>query len=299
MTELNGKTFLVANSTTNTFSLTDKDGVAINTTSYTTYSSGGIANRVYEIATPYTTAELFDIKFAQSADVMYITHPAHEVEKLSRTGHTSWSLTDVVFTNGPFQDANITTTTLTPASASVGSRNITASAVTGINGGVGFLSTDVGRQIHFNAGYATITARTSSTVVVADVTTAFTNGNAITDWYLGAFSDTTGHPSCVTFFEQRLVFAGTTNQPQAIFFSKSGDYESMDSNIGGTIADDDAIVYTIASNQVNAIRFMTSTRTLIIGTAGGEFTVSGGGTDSAVTPTNILIKNNLIMVLQM
>jgi hypothetical protein len=290
MTELNGKTFLVANSTTNTFSLTDKDGVAINTTNYTTYSSGGIANRVYEIATPYTTAELFDIKFAQSADVMYITHPSHEVEKLSRTGHTSWSLTDVVFTNGPFQDANITTTTLTPASASVGSRNITASAVTGINGGVGFLSTDVGRQIHFNAGYATITARTSSTVVVADVTTAFTNGNAITDWYLGAFSDTTGHPSCVTFFEQRLVFAGTTNQPQAIFFSKSGDYESMDSNIGGTIADDDAIIYTIASNQVNAIRFMTSTRTLIIGTAGGEFTVSGGGTDSAVTPTNILIK---------
>ena len=290
MTELNSKTFLVVKIDANTFSLTDKDGVAINTTNFTTYSSGGIANRVYEIATPYTTAQLFDIKFAQSADVMYITHPAHEVEKLSRTGHTSWSLTDVVFTNGPFQDANITTTTLTPASASVGSRNITASAVTGINGGVGFLSTDVGRQIHFNAGYATITARTSSTVVVADVTTAFTNGNAITDWYLGAFSDTTGHPSCVTFFEQRLVFAGTTNQPQAIFFSKSGDYENMDSNIGGTIADDDAIVYTIASNQVNAIRFMTSTRTLIIGTAGGEFTVSGGGTDSAVTPTNILIK---------
>ena len=59
---------------------------------------------------------------------------------------------------------------------------------------------------------------------------------------------------------------------------------------GGTIADDDAIIYTIASNQVNAIRFMTATRTLIIGTAGGEFTVSGGGTDVAITPTNILIK---------
>jgi hypothetical protein len=92
------------------------------------------------------------------------------------------------------------------------------------------------------------------------------------------------------FFEQRLIFAGTTSEPQTIFFSKSGDYENMDANIGGTIADDDAIIYTIASNQVNAIRFMTATRTLIIGTAGGEFTVSGGGTDSAVTPTNILIK---------
>ena len=27
------------------------------------------------ISTPYLTAELFDIKFAQSADVMYLTHP--------------------------------------------------------------------------------------------------------------------------------------------------------------------------------------------------------------------------------
>ena len=64
----------------------------------------------------------------------------------------------------------------------------------------------------------------------------------------------------------------------------------MDDNYHGTVADDDAIIYTIASNQVNAIRFMTATRTLIIGTAGGEFAVSGGGTDIAITPTNILIK---------
>jgi hypothetical protein len=290
MTEVNSKRFLVADKTTNTFELQDKDGVDINSSSFTTYTSGGVSNKVFELVTPYTTAQLFNLKFAQSADVMYITHPEHEVEKLSRTGHTAWTLTDVDFTNGPFQDANITTTTLTPSSASTGSRDITASATTGINNDQGWLATDVGRQIHFNSGYATITARTSSTVVVANVTTAFTNANAITAWQLGAFSDTTGHPSCVTFFEQRLVFAGTTNQPQTVFFSKSGDYENMDANIGGTIADDDAIIYTIASNQVNAIRFMTSTRTLIIGTAGGEFTVSGGGTDSAVTPTNILIK---------
>jgi hypothetical protein len=291
MTQLNSKRFLVANVTTNTFELTNKDGVDTDSTAFTAYVSGGTANKVFEITTPYTTAQLFDIKFAQSADVMYITHPAHEVAKLSRTGHTAWTLTDVVFTKGPFQDSNTTTTTLTPASASVGSGvNITASSVTGINSGSGFLSTDVGRQIYFNSGYATITAITSTTVVVVDITIAFTNTNAITAWQLGSFSDTTGHPSCVSFFEQRLVFAGTTNQPQTIFFSKSGDYENMDANIGGTVADDDAIIYTIASNQVNAIRFMTATRTLILGTAGGEFTVSGGGTDSAVTPTNILIK---------
>ena len=244
----------------------------------------------YEISSPYLTAELFDIKFAQSADVMYVTHPSHKTRKLSRTGHTSWTLTEVDFTNGPFLDANVTTTTLTPSAAGTGSRTITASAVTGINSGSGFLATDVGRQIHFNDGYGTITARTNTTVVTANITTAFANANPITNWYLGAFSDTTGHASCVSFFEQRLVFAATTNNPQTVYFSKSGDYENMDANIGGTVADDDAIIYTIASNQVNAIRFMATSRTLIIGTAGGEFTVSGGGDNNAVTPTNILIK---------
>ena len=291
MTEVNGKRFLVADKTTNTFELQDKDGVDINSSSFTTYTSGGVSNKVFELVTPYTTAQLFDLKFAQSADVMYITHPEHEVEKLSRTGHTAWTLTDVDFTKGPMQDANTTTTTLNPGQSAVGTGiALVASAVTGINSGSGFLSTDVGRFVFLNGGYAKITGVTDTTNAVITIITALDSASATANWQLGAFSDTTGHPSCVTFFEQRLVFAGTTNQPQTIFFSRSGDYENMDANIGGTVADDDAIIYTIASNQVNAIRFMTATRTLIIGTAGGEFTVSGGGTDSAVTPTNILIK---------
>ena len=291
MTEVNGKRFLVADKTTNTFELQDKDGVDINSSSFTAYSSGGVSNKVFEITTPYTTAQLFDIKFAQSADVMYITHPEHEVEKLSRTGHTSWTLEDVDFTGGPFMDANITTTTLNPGSHTVGTGvALVASAVTGINSGSGFLATDIGRLVNFRDGYGKITGVTDTTNATISIIKDLGSATASADWSLGAFSDTTGHPSCVTFFEQRLVFAGTTDQPQTIFFSKSGDYENMDANIGGTVADDDAIIYTIASNQVNAIRFMTATRTLIIGTAGGEFTVSGGGTDSAITPTNILIK---------
>ncbi len=291
MTEVNNKRFLVADKTTNTFELQDKDGVDINSTGFTAYSSGGVSNKVFELATPYTTAQLFDLKFAQSADVMYITHPEHEVEKLSRTGHTAWTLTDVDFTKGPMQDANITTTTLNPGATAVGTGvSLAASATTGINGGSGFQSTDVGRFVFLHSGYAKITGVTDTTNATIEILPTLSASTATADWRLGAFSDTTGHPSCVTFFEQRLVFAGTTNQPQTVFFSKSGDYENMDANIGGTVADDDAIIYTIASNQVNAIRFMTATRTLIIGTAGGEFTVSGGSVDTAITPTNILIK---------
>ena len=241
----------------------------------------------YEISSPYLTAELFEIKFAQSADVMYITHPNHEVMKLSRTGHTSWTLAQVDFTDGPYLAQNSTTTTLQPASASVATGvNITASAITGINGGTGFQTTDVGRIISFNSGKAKITARTNTTVVVATITKAFTNTDATAAFNLGAFSDTTGHPSSVSFFEQRLVFAGTTGEPQTLFFSKAGDYENMTT---GTNADD-AMVYTIASNQVNAIRYMKAVRTLVVGTTGGEFTVSADGTNASITPTNITIK---------
>jgi hypothetical protein len=238
----------------------------------------------YEIVSPYLEAELFEIKYAQSADVMYICHPNHAVRKLSRTGHTAWTLTEVEFTNGPYLDDNVTAVTFHLSAHTVGTgRTLTASTAT-------FSSTDVGRLVRFRDGYGEITAFTSTTEVTITIIEDMGSSSSSTDWSLGAFSDTTGYPSCVTFFEQRLVFAGTKSQPQTLFFSKSGDYENMDENRGGTVADDDAIIYTIASNQVNAIRFMTSTRTLIVGTAGGEFTVSGGGTDSAITPTNILIK---------
>jgi len=250
--------------------------------------SGGSA---YEISSPYLETELFDIKYAQSADVMYICHPSHPVKKLSRTGHTSWSLVDDIIANGPFMDHNIETTTLTPSHKTVGqTTTVTASSTTGINSNQGFLSTDVGRLLHIKDGHLKITSVTSTTVVVGTVIIDLGITTPVTDFALGSFSDTTGYPSCVTFFEQRLVFAATLSQPQTIFFSKSGDYENMDDGYHETVADDDAIVYTIASNQVNAIRFMTATRTLIIGTAGGEFAVSGGGTDIAITPTNILIK---------
>ena len=250
--------------------------------------SGGSA---YEISSPYLEAELFDIKFAQSADTMYICHPNHQPRKLTRTGHTNWTLINDVIINGPFMDHNVETTTANPSSKTVGSTStVTFSAVTGINSNQGFLSTDVGRLLHVKSGHIKITSVTSTTVVVGTVIIDLDIvNNTTTDFALGSFSDTSGYPSCVTFFEQRLVFAGTTVQPQTLFFSRSADYENFDDKYHETVADDDAIVYTIASNQVNAIRFMTATRTLIIGTAGGEFAVNGAGVGEAITPTNILI----------
>jgi len=259
------------------------------------YKNNGVitsSGSPYEIATPYLEADLPNLKYAQSADVMYICHPNYSIRKLSRTGHTSWTIEEVLFDNGPFLDHNTSETTLTASATTGNAITITASATTGINNNTGFQSTDVGRLVHLGTGngHAEITSVTSTTVVVAEVIEALSGTAATADWSLGAWSETTGYPSTVSFYEQRLVFAGSKSNPQTLWFSKSGDYENFNENYHGTIADDDAITYTIASNQVNAIRFLSATRTLIVGTVGGEFSVSGGGTDDPVTPTNILIK---------
>ena len=280
MTRLNGRRFTVASSSTNTFALTGE-----NSSNYDAYSSGGTASKVYEVTTTYTEAMLYDLQFTQSADVMYIVQESLPPRKLSRTAHTTWTIADVAFSNGPYLDANTTATTLTPSSASTGSRNITASAVTGINDGQGWLASDVGREISMNSGKATITARTNSTVAVATVTKAFTNANAITDWQLGAWSGTTGYPRTVSFFEQRLVFGGSTYYPQTIWASQSGLYENFDAGDGSAA---DGFIYTIAANKVNVIRWLAPARDLIVGTAGGEFKV-GKPAGEPLQPDNVQI----------
>jgi hypothetical protein len=134
--------------------------------------SGGSA---YEIVTPYLTAELFEIKFAQSADVLYICHPNHAVRKLSRTGHTSWTLEELLFSYGPYLDENSETTTMSVASVNGTGVTVTASSVTGINNNTGFQTTDIGRLIHvgYGIGYGEIVSRISATQVTVDIEETF------------------------------------------------------------------------------------------------------------------------------
>lgn len=98
MTRLNGRWFTVANVATNTFELTDQvDGTDIDGSAYPAYTSGGTVARVYEISTPYAIADVPKLKYVQSADVMTLTHKSYPIYKLSRTGHTSWTLAEAEF----------------------------------------------------------------------------------------------------------------------------------------------------------------------------------------------------------
>ena len=93
-----------------------------------------------------------------------------------------------------------------------------------------------------------------------------------------------GYPGVATFFEQRLVFAASIAYPQTIWCSVIGVY--YDFTVSDEVVDDDAVIYTIASDQVNAIRWMLPQSVILVGTKGGEFKFSSSSQGETITPSN-------------
>jgi hypothetical protein len=92
------------------------------------------------------------------------------------------------------------------------------------------------------------------------------------------------NPTCTTYFQSRQIFAAPTAQPQTLFASKSGDFKNMGYSIPSRA--DDALVETLASQQVNAIKHLISTNSLIALTSKGAWRIDGGQQGSAITPTS-------------
>jgi len=127
MIQLNGRSFRVANVTTDTFELNDYLGNAIDTTGYDAYVSGGTANRIYTVATPWSHEDVFELGFTQSNDVLTVVHPDYYPRDITRTGNTAWTVS--LFNNkaGPFAQENATSTTVTVDDVT-GSVTITSSS---------------------------------------------------------------------------------------------------------------------------------------------------------------------------
>lgn len=247
-------------------------------------------NTPYEVTTPYAAADLARLRFTQSADVLYIVHPNYEPRKLTRTGHTSWTLSTISFLDGPYLPENTTTLAISP-SATTGSITLSATAAV-------FSSTDVGRLIRIRHGstwgYATITGFTSSTSVSATVGSAFGGTGSTNSWRLGLFSAPDAWPSCIVFHEDRLVVAGGKNAPQRLDGSKSGDYENFaPTDTSGAIASSNSYGFSLNSNDVNAIKWLTSDeKGLLAGSLSAEWWVRPAATNEALSATNVSAKKS-------
>lgn len=271
------------------------------------YKDGGIIETspgvALTLAHPYAESEIFQIKYTQSADTLFLCHKTKKPRLLTRTSHTSWAINAIANVDGPWLATNITATTLTPSAVSGAGITCTASAVTGINGNAGFKVGDVGRSIRIKHGtvwgWATITGFTSTTVVTIATTTypetsPFGNTTASVDWRMDAWNATEGYPSAVTFHEDRLSFNGPTNYPQRLDLSRTGNYTSFaPTDVNSVVASDNAISVTLNSNDVNAIQWITSDeKGLLVGSVGGEWLIKASSQGEALTPTNISAKRS-------
>jgi len=85
------------------------------------------SNVIYELSMPYAEADLFKLKFTQSADVMTICHPSYPPKELRRYAHDNWQIVDVETKNGPFEDINVNEAITVYASDETGIITLTAS----------------------------------------------------------------------------------------------------------------------------------------------------------------------------
>lgn len=107
-------------------------------------------------------------------------------------------------------------------------------------------------------------------------------------WAFARWSSSKGWPDLVTFFRNRLVAARSSDQ--AIDFSVSADYENFQDKDFGTVTSDMAISSTVAADQeYNALSWLSSGDSLLIGGVGGEFVCGEQTTNDVFGPDNIKI----------
>lgn len=150
--------------------------------------------------------------------------------------------------------------------------------------GVSWLYLDSGFGIVRITGFASPTVVTG-TVVRQLPTTVIAHASSL--WSFGAWSPAQGYPTTVTYFQDRLFFAGTTGQPQGVWASKTGLYTNFGVSVPSE--DDDALTFFLNARQINAISDLIPLESLLAVTSSGVWQITDG-TDEVLTPSTVGFK---------
>jgi hypothetical protein len=269
----------------------------------------------YEITNPYAEADLFDIHYVQSADIVTLVHPKYAPRELKRLGATNWTLTTTSFSAPIAAPTGVSSSRYIPASAGVNADTyndmvyvVTAVAGDGVSVSAASSTTTISNNIYVTGAYNTITW---SAVTGASRYNVYkrlggifgyignTTGTSLIDdnitpdlgltppIYNSYFGSTDNYPGAVSYFEQRRCFAGSINEPQKIWMTKSGTESDM--SYGLPIRDDDRIEFRVAAREANTIRHIVPLTQLILLTGSAEWRVSSVNSD-AITPTSISVR---------
>jgi hypothetical protein len=320
--QINNRYFYVQNAVAGGFDILDQlTLVPINSTNWAVYGGGGIAQRVYTLATPYLGPELALLKFSQNAAVMNITHPNHPPYKLQLFTATNWTLTPATFGSSVPPPSSVSVSSSGAGSVSYkyaltavdqNNQESVASVVVVANG-VQDLRTSAGSNFvgwgdspgsAFNnvygssASYSPLPPNTGGLGFMGTVDTgigSFVDSNIAPDFSItppvhdNPFQFV--NPAVSSYFQQRLVYANGGGQNVATFWaSRTGAPYNFD--ISNPSQANDAITGTLVSLEVNEIKSLIPMPTgLIVLTTSGAWQINGGAGGVAtqggpITPTS-------------
>ncbi len=268
-----------------------------------TLLSGGVP---YEVATPYLEADLFDIHYVQSADVLTLVHPNYAPSELRRLSSVAWTLDAISFVPS-LTTPSAPTVTPTGAGSTVYNYVVTSVGPTGLEESAASASGTGTGNVLVTGQYMTLAW--SSTGASRYNIYKQSNGlygyigqtDALTfkDDNIGAnlgktppitsnpFSRAGLYPGAVSYFEQRRCFAGSINEPQNLRMTRSGTESNLSYSI--PVRDDDAINIRVAAREANTIRHIIPLANLVLLTAASEWRVTSVNSD-AITPSSISVK---------
>lgn len=261
----------------------------------------------YEIANPYAEADLFDIHYVQSADVLTLVHPNYAPRELRRLGATNWQLSSITFSspigvpggvsatsNNKGTDYNYSyVVTALDADGKAESAPSAAGTCTNnlfTNGGMNTIAwSAVSGASRYNvyklqAGLYGYIGQTTGTLLVDD--NVAPDLSLTPPIYDAVFSGAGEYPAAVSYFEQRRVFAGTINKPQNVWMTKSGTESAMSYSL--PTRDDDRVAFRAAALYSSAIRHIVPLSDMLLLTSSGEWRVTSGG--GVITPSDVIVR---------
>ncbi len=299
-------------STTQTMVIELGEGYIRFHTQGSTLMSGGVP---YEIANSFVQADLFDIHYVQSADVLTMVHTNYPPMELRRLGATNWTLTNINFTAGIAAPTGVSVAAYIPPSSSTNvdtyqtmSYVVTAVAADKISTSVASSVASVSNNIFVTGAKNTITWNAVATASRYNVhklqggvygyignttTTSLIDDNIAPDLgytptiYETEFASAGNYPGAVSYFEQRRCFAGTINEPQKMWMTRSG--TESDLSYGLPVRDDDRIEFNVAAREANTTRHIVPLTQLLMLTSSAEWRVSSTSSE-ALTPSAISVK---------
>lgn len=300
MTQVNNRNFKITVIDANTFSLLEMDGVTnVDSTGYSTYTSGGQAARVYEITTPYGASDISGLRFVQSADVITITHPSYAPQNLSRFGDINWTIVALTFGPNISAPTGLTVSTapgtvwwwvVTAVNIDTGDESLPSAIVQGPNtfpatlswtavSGAG--SYNVYRNLQGIYGYVGTAGGGATSFVDEGQTPDLTHTPPVAR---NPFSGANNYPATVSYYQQRLIFANTNSNPETVWTSRSGRFSNF--TISTPTQADDAITFTLVGRKVNSIEHLIDLKNLVILTSGGELAALGDA-NGVLQPTSV------------